>query len=129
MGRILTVKDISRPKPELMLSHTPGFIHELDTNGGCLTLFESSQPDFGLDFKAEIVWNTHGEPHTSLSFYMEPSGILYWQFSGWQEVGRLTNHVADLEKWLDDIGTVCAHLRHQYPLLPIAGIPSEENKT
>lgn len=69
------------PKPKLMLDHTPGFVHEEHTDQGDIVLFRSTQPDFRLDFQADISWFTEGDPQTALSFYMEPSGNNYWQFT------------------------------------------------
>ena len=50
------------PKPKLMLDHTPGFVHEEHTDQGDIVLFRSTQPDFRLDFQADISWFTEGDP-------------------------------------------------------------------
>lgn len=80
------------PKPKLMLDHTPGFVHEEHTDQGDIVLFRSTQPDFRLDFQADISWFTEGDPQTALSFYMEPSGNNYWQFTDPDQPSDLANH-------------------------------------
>lgn len=79
------------PKPKLMLDHTPGFVHEEHTDQGDIVLFRSTQPDFRLDFQADISWFTEGDPQTALSFYMEPSGNNYWQFTDPDQPSDLAN--------------------------------------
>lgn len=107
------------PKPKLMLDHTPGFVHEEHTDQGDIVLFRSTQPDFGLGFQADISWFTEGDPQTALSFYMEPSGSSYWQFTDPDQPSDLANHCGELERWLDDIGAVCEYLQRRYPELPV----------
>ncbi|PKC86491.1 hypothetical protein DPC6316_0086 [Bifidobacterium longum] len=86
------------PKPKLMLDHTPGFVHEEHTDQGDIVLFRSTQPDFRLDFQADISWFTEGDPQTALSFYMEPSGNNYWQFTDPDQPSDLANHCGELER-------------------------------
>lgn len=107
------------PKPKLMLDHTPGFVHEEHTDQGDIVLFRSTQPDFRLDFQADISWFTEGDPQTALSFYMEPSGSNCWQFTDPDQPCDLADHCGELERWLDDIGAVCEYLQRRYPELPV----------
>lgn len=107
------------PRPRLQLDHTPGFVHEEHTDQGDIVLFRSTQPDFKLDFQADISWFTEGDPQTALSFYMEPSGNDYWQFTDPDQPCDLADHCWELERWLDDIGTVCEYLQRLHPELPV----------
>lgn len=106
------------PPPALRAPHTPGIIHDLSEGEGALTIFQSTQPDFGLKFTASLTWFTTGDPQPALSFYMEQDGIQFWQFDTPDEPARLAGRARDLEQWLDDLGTVARWAQTAYPGIP-----------